>query len=344
MQFIELSIFILAVLFIINYLIKNIDFLLDNKKSSSHKAFIDKNTKPPFSGGILILLPLLILIPSNEINFTIIIFLIFITGFLSDINFLKSANIRFIIQVILVFFSVIVLEKYIQTVRVGFLDILLTNFYFKVFFTSFCILVLINGTNFMDGLNTLVIGYYVLIIFIISDFYSESEIFILNYEIIIYFSIILLSILILNGLNLLYLGDNGAYLLSFFIAIILIDLSNNIKSLSPYYIANLLWYPAYENLFSIIRKIKSKKSPLKPDNHHLHQLIFLLIKKNIKLKPKILNTLTGVTINLFNLIIFIVATKNYTNTKAQLIILCVSFIIYNLIYIVLNKRFKNKNV
>jgi len=196
----------------------------------------------------------------------------------------------------------------------------------------------------MDGLNTLVIGYYVLIIFIISDFYSESEIFILNYEIIIYFSIILLSVLILNGLNLLYLGDNGAYLLSFFIAIILIDLSNNIKSLSPYYIANLLWYPAYENLFSIIRKIKSKKSPLKPDNLHLHQLIFLFIKKNINLKPKILNTLTGITINFFNLIIFIVATKNYTNSRAQLIILCVSFIIYNLIYIVLNKRFKNKNV
>jgi len=344
MQLIELSILTLVVLFLINYLIKNIDFLLDNKKSSSHKTFIDKNTKPPFSGGILILLPLLILIPSNEINFTIIIFLIFITGFLSDINFLKSANIRFIIQVILVFFSVIVLEKYIQTVRVGFLDILLTNFYFKVFFTSFCILVLINGTNFMDGLNTLVVGYYLLIIFIISDFYSESEIFILNYEIIIYFSIILLSILILNGLNLLYLGDNGAYLLSFFIGIILIDLSNNIKNLSPYYIANLLWYPAYENLFSIIRKIKSKKSPLKPDNLHLHQLIFLLIKKNIKFKPKIINTLTGVTINLFNLIIFIVATKNYTNTKTQLIILCVSFIIYNLIYIVLKKRFKNKNV
>jgi len=344
MQFIELSILILVVLFLINYLIKNIDFLLDNKKSSPHKIFIDKNTKPPFSGGILILLPLLILIPNNEINLMIIIFLIFITGFLSDINFLKSANIRFIIQIIIVFFSVIILEKYIQTVRIGFLDILLTNFYFKVFFTSFCILILINGTNFIDGLNTLVIGYYLLIIFIISEFYSESDIFILNYEIIIYFSIILLSVLILNGLNLLYLGDNGAYLLSFFIGIILIDLSNNIKSLSPYYIANLLWYPAYENLFSIIRKIKSKKSPLKPDNHHLHQLIFLLIKKNIKLKPKILNTITGVTINLFNLIIFIVATKNYTNTKTQLIILCVSFIIYNLIYIVLKKRFKNKNV
>ena len=262
------------------------------------------------------------------------------TGFLSDINILKSANLRFIIQIILVFFSIIILQKYIQTVRVDFLDVFLSNFYFKLFFTSFCILVLINGTNFIDGLNTLVLGYYLLIIFFISSFYSETDIFILNYEVLIYFSIILLSILILNGLNLLYLGDNGAYLLSFFIAIILIDLSNNITILSPYYIVNLLWYPAYENLFSIIRKIKSKKSPLKPDNLHLHQLIFLFVKKKFKIKPKIVNTFTGISINLFNLIIFIAATKNYSNTKFQLMILLISFVIYNLVYVILNRKFK----
>ena len=340
MQFIGTSIFIFILLFLINHLIKNNNFLLDNKESSLHKIFTDKNTKPPFSGGILILLSLFVFIPNSEINLKIIIFLIFMTGFLSDINILKSANLRFIIQIILVFFSIIILEKYIQTVRVDFLDVFLSNFYFKLFFTSFCILVLINGTNFIDGLNTLVLGYYLLIIFFISSFYSETDIFILNYEVLIYFSIILLSILILNGLNLLYLGDNGAYLLSFFIAIILIDLSNNITILSPYYIVNLLWYPAYENLFSIIRKIKSKKSPLKPDNLHLHQLIFLFVKKKFKIKPKIVNTFTGISINLFNLIIFIAATKNYSNTKFQLMILLISFVIYNLVYVILNRKFK----
>ena len=340
MQLIGTSIFIFIILFLINHLIRNNNFLLDNKESSLHKIFIDKNTKPPFSGGILILLSLFIFIPNSEINFKIIIFLIFMIGFLSDINILKSANLRFIIQIITVFLSIIILEKYIQTVRVDFLDVFLTNFYFKLIFTSFCILVLVNGTNFIDGLNTLVVGYYLLIIFFISSFYNETDILILNYEILTYFSIILLSILILNALNLLYLGDNGAYLLSFFIAIILVDLSNNIKILSPYYIVNLLWYPAYENLFSIIRKIKSKKSPLKPDNLHLHQLIFLFIKKNFKMKPKVVNTFSGILINLFNLVIFIVATKNYSNTKFQLMLLLISLVIYNLIYVILNRKFK----
>ena len=340
MQFIGTSIFIFILLFLINHLIKSNNFLLDNKESSLHKIFTDKNTKPPFSGGILILLSLFVFIPNGEINFKIIIFLIFMTGFLSDINILKSANLRFIIQIILVFFSIIILEKYIQTVRVDFLDGFLSNFYFKLFFTSLCILVLVNGTNFIDGLNTLVLGYYLLIIFFVSSFYIGAEIFILNYEIVTYFSIILLSILILNGLNLLYLGDNGAYLLSFFIAIILIDLSNNIKILSPYYIVNLLWYPAYETLFSIIRKLKTKKSPLKPDNFHLHQLIYLFIKRKINHIPKIVNTISGITINIFNFAVFFVATLNYSNTKAQIVILLFSLTIYNFMYLILKKKIR----
>ena len=142
-----------------------------------------------------------------------------------------------------------------------------------------------------------------------------------------------MSLLILNSLNLLYLGDNGAYLLAFFVSIILIDLSTNLKSLSPYYIANLLWYPAYENLFSIIRKSKNKKSPLRPDNLHLHQLVYQYIKNNFDLNSKILNTFSGLTINIFNLGILILASQNYTNSKFQLILLLFSVTIYNLIYI-----------
>ena len=340
MQLIDISILIFISIFLINHLIKNTNFLLDNKKSSLHKTFIDKNSSPPFSGGILILLSLFILIPNSEINFKIIVFLIFMTGFLSDIGILKSANLRFIIQIILVFFALIILEKYIQSIRINFLDIFLTNFYFKLFFTSFCILVLVNGTNFIDGLNTVVVGYYLLIMFFISSFYIGDEIFILNYETVTLFSIILLSILILNGLNLLYLGDNGAYLLSFFVAIVLIDLSNNLKTLSPYYIVNLLWYPAYETLFSIIRKLKDKKSPLKPDNLHLHQLIYLFIKRKIDHIPKTINTISGIIINIFNFIVFFVATLNYSNTKAQIVILLFSLVIYNFMYLILKKKIR----
>ena len=344
MQLIELSIIIFIILYVINYLIKNVDFFLDNKKTSSHKNFVDKVTTPPFSGGIFVLFSLLILIPNNLINFKIIIFLIFMIGFLSDTNILKSVTLRFIIQIIIVIFSVAILEKYIQNIRLDVVNSLLDNYLFKLFFTSFCILILINGTNFIDGLNTIVSGYYLLIIFFISSFYESNDLFILNYEIIICFAVVLASILILNAFNLLYLGDNGAYLLSFFIGIILIDLSNNNESVTPYYIANLLWYPAYENLFSIIRKTKYKKSILKPDNKHLHQLIYSLIKEKLKFNAKIVNTISGIIINLFNLFIFTIATQNYSNTEFQVMILCFSLIVYNGVYIFLIRKFKNKTL
>ena len=47
--------------------------------------------------------------------------------------------------------------------RLDFFDNLLNIFFIKLFFTSFCILVLINGTNFIDGVNTLVVGYFILV-------------------------------------------------------------------------------------------------------------------------------------------------------------------------------------
>ena len=47
--------------------------------------------------------------------------------------------------------------------RVNILDYLLKNYIFSIIFTSFCILIIINGTNFIDGINTLAIGYYLII-------------------------------------------------------------------------------------------------------------------------------------------------------------------------------------
>ena len=334
-QLIPLTVF---TFFLINHFLNKFNFLLDDKKSSFHKSFIERNTKPAFSGGIFILLSLIFLIPGNQVNFKIMLFLIFMTGFLSDISILKSANLRFVIQIFLVLLSVVILEQSIQYSRMSFLENLLKDHYFNLFFTSFCILVLINGTNFIDGLNTIVSGYYLLILFFIFSFYNISNDYLLDYKFIIYFSAILISILVLNAVNLLYLGDNGAYVISFFIGLLLIDLSNHTKSLSPYYIVNLLWYPAYENLFSIFRKVKSDKSPLKPDNLHLHQLIYLFIKKKIKFDPKIANTISGIVINLFNFLVFFTASSYYSNTKVQVIILLISLTIYNFVYIILRKN------
>ena len=329
-----LIIFVFSIL--LNFLFKKITFLCDRKIHSEHKNFIESKSKIPFSGGILLLITLLIFIPNHhQLIYKISLIIIFLIGFMSDINYLNSPNKRFVIQVIAVVIFVIISRNLVNSVRLEFFDILLKSYLFKMFFSSFCILILINGTNFMDGVNTLTIGYYLLIsIFLINLILNLNDVSI-SISILYILAFSLFTLFVLNLLNLLYLGDNGAYLISFIFGIYLINLQSNINYISPYYIANLLWYPAYENFFSIIRKIKNSESPLKPDNKHLHQLLFIFLKRKLNMDLKILNSLTGIIINLFNCFIFFLATNHFWNTKYQISITFLSLIVYNLLYIVL---------
>ena len=98
---------------------------------------------------------------------------------------------------------------------------------------------------------------------------------------------------------------------------------------------NLLWYPAFENLFSILRKLKTGIST--PDNFHLHHFIYLELNKKFK-KNNFNNSLTGVIINLFNLILLIMASF-FANHSAYLsIILGLNISIYLIVYYLLKKK------
>ena len=107
---------------------------------------------------------------------------------------------------------------------------------------------MINGSNFMDGVNTLCGGYFFILFCNIIFLYSNNEINIDIYNVKIIL-IILFVFLLGNSFNKSFMGDNGSYLISFFTAIFLIDLSNENQIISPYFIAVLLWYPAFENFF-----------------------------------------------------------------------------------------------
>ena len=94
----------------------------------------------------------------------VIVFLIviFLVGFLSDINYLFSPTRRLILQILIVFAFIYFEQIFINSIRIDIFDNLLTNIYFKYFFTIFCFLVLMNGSNFMDGVNTLLVGYFLI--------------------------------------------------------------------------------------------------------------------------------------------------------------------------------------
>ena len=62
-------------------------------------------------------------------------------------------------------------------------------------------------------------------------------------------------------------------------SVILIKFINNNTVISPYFVVLLLWYPCFENLFSIVRRLLSNKKTQQADNYHLHHLIYLFFSK-----------------------------------------------------------------
>ena len=293
----------ILIIFLNKYLI-NLNFLV-SETGDRHQKFAS-NKIVPLTGGVFLFLSFLYFINYEVLSFILFSFLIFILGIFSDLKDIKSAFVRFIIQISIVLTFVVFNDLQLFNTKIYLLDKLLSNDLFNYIFVSFCILIVINGSNFFDGLNTLNIGYYLLISLIIFIL-KQNQIISVNEIFIEYLLIVLLIIFFLNLINKIYLGDSGSYLLGFTFSVFLIKLYIDNQHLSPFFIIVLLWYPSYETLFSIIRKNIMNKSPMDPDSNHLHQQIFHLVKRKIKLNKLYSNLLSANLINLYNLIIFVIS-------------------------------------
>ena len=324
-----LTIVLFFLILIVNAIIKK-KKLLPNYTGNMHQRFVGKQIIP-LSGGIFIVSAFLIMFYKDYTFFCIILSLVFLLGFFSDIKFLSSPKYRFFFQFLVIFLFVYFSNLQIYPTRILFLDLLLENIWISYFFTVFCMLIAINGSNFIDGLNGLVLGYYLIISIIIFKLGLSIQTDIFHSQII--FLIIFLAFLfLLNLLNQFYIGDSGAYSLGFIFSFLLISIYLFNKNISPFFIILLLWYPCFENLFSIIRKYKFKKSPISPDEKHLHQLLFFFISKKLKLRNIYLNNLSSCLINFYNLIIFSVGSIYIHHTQYQIMLIIFNVIFYMIVY------------
>ena len=342
MELTKLFIIFIAIISL-NFIFKSKNFLL-SYTGLKHQVYIQRN-KVPLSGGFILLIHFLLNHNDQNIILIFYIFLFFLIGLIGDLNLFKTATLRLMIQILMIIFFVVSLNISIIDLRFSFLNEILDNFYFNIFFVSFCFLVLINGSNFIDGCNGIAIGYYLIIYFVL--FYLIKNQIIVS-EINLFLSLIfcLLILLIFNLLNKLFLGDNGIYILSIITGYFLIEIANLNNYISPYYIMNLLWYPAFEILFSMFRKIGSNFSPMEPDTNHLHQLLFFSYNCKFKFSQTINNSLVGITINAYNLILIFIFSIYPENSKFQLILVIINIINYLIIYKLLfdfKKKFKHRN-
>lgn len=156
-------------------------------------------------------------------------------------------------------------------------------FPFDYLFFTFCILVVMNGSNLIDGMNGLFafsVSLELLTIGILSYYIGDNEVF--------YTTIILiipiLFFLFFNVFGKIFIGDLGAYLYGFLVACLIIYFFGNNQELLSWGAVLIVFYPCIELLFSYVRKISSGKSPMSADNMHLHTLIYKKIERKFLIK------------------------------------------------------------
>ena len=327
--------FLLNILLIIciNYVQYKLNFLLDLRLSHKIKSV----SKVPLSGGIYILLSLAI---SNYIydqkiadNLIFILITFFVLGFYSDTKPNFTPVLRLIIQLVLIISLIYFCELKIEETKIFFIDNFLSNILFNIIFTSLCVIVLLNGSNFIDGVNTNLIGYFIIVLFLISNF---------DYKFDLYFIIIILfTFYIFNFFGKCFLGDNGVYVLSIVMSYIIIDIIN-INAINPILVINLLWYPAFENLFSIVRRFIGNDKIDEADKKHLHSLLYRILSKlNF---GNLSNSSTGIIINIFNFISLYSSMKFLNNNQMLIAILIMNIFIYLIVYFKLINILSNRSV
>ena len=334
-MYINFLFFFIIFSLIFTYFCKRKNFIVDYKLEK-HKRFSSK-LKSNSIGGIFLIIFFIYEFLFIQSNYIFLLFLIFIffVGFMSDIKRLNNVGLRFFLQLVLIILFSKIMSIEIQTTKIDFIDQILSYSYFNIAFVTFCLMVLMNGGNFIDGLNGLMLKYYILVYLFIFFYFGHYPGIDNNF--LINLILILIIILSLNLSGYIYMGDSGAYLLSLFTGVYLINFSYNNVFISPYLIILLLWYPCFELLFSMIRRSIYKSKTYKPDVLHLHQFIYNIVKSKINSNDLICHLLTSLSINFYNLIIFILGSNFIYNSEILIFILIGNIIIYLVVYKLLKK-------
>ncbi len=328
---------LIIILLVINNILIKYSFCLDNPvQNEKHKLLLGLENKVPLSGFFFFVPIIFFLFYKYNQNVVLTTITLFSLGFLSDIKLFISPRLRLLFQFFIILIFVYLTDTIVIDTRINAFNSLMTINIFRILLITFFFLVLINGFNFIDGTNNLCSLNFLIVLAFIGVFYFKFGYFEkFNQIILLIQAVIVFTIFNFFGKN--FMGDGGVYGLSFFIGYTLTELSILEPDISPYFVANLLWYPAFENLFSIVRRIFLKKKNYLPDNDHLHQLLYKFMSKKIHKKKYIISSLCGITINSMLIISYILGYFYYSETHIQVIIILVNIILYSLLYLKMKK-------
>ncbi|MCF6201481.1 MAG: undecaprenyl/decaprenyl-phosphate alpha-N-acetylglucosaminyl 1-phosphate transferase [Hydrogenimonas sp.] len=246
--------------------------------------------------------------------------LAFLSGIFEDFHNALSPKTRLFLQLIAALAAIFLTDAVVTYIGLG----VTLPYLIGVVFSAFAIVGVMNAVNIIDGFNGLASSIVLLILISFSITAANmGDMGIVQLNLVVVSA--LCGFFVLNfPYGRIFLGDGGAYLLGFLIALSGIFLASNHEKVSPWYILCVLIYPVWEVVFSIIRKKLSKKSPLEPDSYHLHMLIYRHITKN--------NPATSLFIAAFAAPFTLVPTLYPNNSGANFLTALIFVAIYTLLY------------
>ncbi len=241
----------------------------------------------PRVGGLLFLSSFLVTLIIIKINYLSLILplvfgsiIVFVFSFYEDLKQSLSPYFRLIILFIGSF--VFIFFSDLPDINISLLQSIKDNEVITILLFILSLMLLMNGFNFIDGLNGLCSFNFISIISsVLYVAYFYNDIFIVNLSaLIIVFAIV---VFLLNfPFGKIFLGDSGSYIYALFSGALIIYLFQRHSQLPTLLALVILSYPITEMLFSILRKILIKYSPFRPDVNHLHHLMFKKLRGNLR--------------------------------------------------------------
>lgn len=243
------------------------------------------HTRPvPRIGGISIALGLLAaalikITGDGKVAYEVAFFLCatptFLIGLSEDLTKRIGVKPRLILTALSALLATQLLGAIITNLNIPGIDDALQIPLIAILFSIFAITGLANAYNIIDGFNGL--ASMVGIITLLALGYVSLKV---NDPVLLSLCFVMLAAIVgffvwNYPAGLIFLGDGGAYLIGFWIALISILLVHRHPEISPWFALLINAYPIVETLFTIYRrKIHQNKNPGHPDGMHFHTLLY----------------------------------------------------------------------
>ena len=241
------------------------------------------HTKPIIKIGGISLISIclyLFFIKNTTIINSILFSLCFLTlGTVADLNKYFNSKLRFVIMLIILIIFILSNNFFLHDLDHELLNnIFLFSPISSFLFILFALMFIINGFNFIDGNNGLLLGVTLLILFNFAYYTNAFNSEIYNYILCIGLAVSVLFIINFLSGNIIC-GDGGAYYLGFLVGTLSVILSNY-DIIYATKVACIIFYPVFELFFTFWRRIFfEKSSPFEPDDLHLHSLFYKILIK-----------------------------------------------------------------